>query len=489
MNKLYFIGIFSLLTVNPVFSQNLFKMKIENCDADKFCLDCGDEKVLYKPEKFQKLINRLNKSLNLKGLKGNLKVQVLVNSKGKGCVLSHTDESNNIISQKIVEELNNFNEWLPAMTEGKKEEKSSVTLLFTVADNALSGIIERVDLDAFKVSFDKPTSPEVFNKTYSYKNQSLANYNFTIWNSKNSGLSDNSVDHFAFDNEGILWLIGDSNVQTFDGTNFKTLEQKNILSSGRPESYFAISADNRNNIWFDGLKSIYSYKNEWVAHDIKSIGIDGAYDIINNPKTDEVYFCSDKGLTISSGDKWKTLNKENLPDLPSNRVYYAKKDSYGRIWIGTFDGSVMIDKNGKATNYEKTATILKGKCITSMDEDEDGNIYFTLFEFDRKNKQSVNNDEGIAIFSTDGTFKQFTTENSGLPFNHTTCILYDKNEKCLWISTDRAGLVRYDLRGNWENYHNENSSMPTSYISTMAFDKNGTLYLGTRQGIVKLEKK
>lgn len=75
-----------------------------------------------------------------------------------------------------------------------------------------------------------------------------------------------------------------------------------------------------------------------------------------------------------------------------------------------------------------------------------------------------------------------------MPFNHTNKVLYDKNEKVLWISTDRAGLVRYDLQEGWENYHNENSDIPTSYISTMEFDSNGVLYLATRQGLVRIER-
>lgn len=101
----------------------------------------------------------------------------------------------------------------------------------------------------------------------------------------------------------------------------------------------------------------------------------------------------------------------------------------------------------------------------------------------------MNRNEGIAIRYADGTIKQFTTENSGLPFNHTNCVVYDKNEKVLWISTDRAGLVRFDLKNKWENYHSENSDIPTSYISTMEMDKNGNLYLATRQGLVKMERK
>ena len=76
-----------------------------------------------------------------------------------------------------------------------------------------------------------------------------------------------------------------------------------------------------------------------------------------------------------------------------------------------------------------------------------------------------------------------------MPFNNATDVLYDKKEKVLWISTDRAGLVRYDLKDSWENYHPDNSEIPTSYISTMTFDNNGILYLATRQGLVKVERK
>ncbi|NNT72361.1 hypothetical protein HKT18_09060 [Flavobacterium sp. IMCC34852] len=487
MNKITVASVIFFIALNST-AQNLFPTKVENCKTDKFCLDCGDEKASYKVDKFEKMIETINHELNLKGVKGSLKVQVLVDSRGNGCVLSHTDKTNNLISQKIVEELNNFNNWIPAKTAKKKEEKVSITLLFSVKDDVLSGKIERVDMAEFKASFDKPTSPEIFNKTYVYKNESLSKYKFTIWNTKNSALSDNGLDHFTLDQNGTLWLLVDNNVQTFNGKEFKTLEL-NELNPGVKEDYFAIACDNKNSIWFDGLKSIYSYNTQWNKYDVKNIGIDGAWDIVNNDKTDELFFCSEKGLTILSKGKWQTINKGTLPELPSNRVYYSKRDKSGRIWIGTFDGTVMIDNDGKATSYEKTETILKGKCITAMDEDENGNLYFTLFEFNRKNKQSVNNDEGIAIMTKDGNFRQYTTENSGMPFNHTTCILYDKNEKCLWISTDRAGLIRYDLNGTWENYHNENSEIPTSYISKMVFDKNGNLFLATRQGLVKIEKK
>ncbi|MCD0488892.1 hypothetical protein LPB86_11680 [Pedobacter sp. MC2016-14] len=487
MRKTLFI-LFVSLTLQAN-AQNLFPVKLENCKTERFCLDCGDTKAGYDENEFAKLQDKLNKELNLQGIKGAVKFQVLVDAKGRACVLSHTDQSNNPISLKIIEELNKLKKWTSAITSGKTEEKASINLIFAVSDNKISGKIERVDMKAFNKSFDKPNSPEIYNKIYEYKNESLKNYKITVWNSNNSNLPNNMNDNITIDKNGLIWLTVDEGLVTFDGKEFKNAEQ-NITDKGRFFSYYALATDNSNVKWVYGTKNIYSFDNiKWTKCDSTEIGIDGAYEIVNNQKTGEVFFCSDEGLTIYKDGKWTNINKSKLKALPSNRVTFAKRDSKNRIWIGTFSGTAMIDENNQVTNFENTNTILKGKCITSMDEDENGNLYFSLYEFERKEKGKVNNDEGIAIRYSDGTFKQFTTENSGIPFNHTNCVVYDKNEKVLWISTDRAGLVRYDLKNGWENYHNENSEIPTSYISTMTMDGKGILYLATRQGLVKIERK
>ncbi len=486
--KISFLILFTSLTFS-LNAQNLFPIKLDNCKTEKFCLDCGDTKAGYEVGEFLKLQEKLNKELNLKGIKGSVKFQVLVNSKGRACVLSHTDQSKSPISQKIIKELNKFKKWTPAITKGKKEEKSSINLIFNVSNNKISGKIERVDMTAFKKSFDNPNSPEIYNDTYVYKNDNLENYKMTVWNSKNSNLPNNMNDHIAIDKNGLIWLSVDEGLVTFDGTEFKNAEQ-NITDKGKYFAYYELAIDNNNVKWVYAKNNIYSFDNkQWIKYDSTQIGIDKAYNIVNNPKSGELFFCSSKGITIYKDDKWTNINKNLFKDLPSDRVSFAKRDSKNRLWIGTYEGTAMIDENNEVINFEKTSTVLKGKCITSMDEDENGNLYFTLYEFDRKDKRKVNNDEGIAIRDSNGNFKQFTTDNSGMPFNHTNCVLYDKTEKVLWISTDRAGLIRYDLKDGWENYHNENSDIPTSYISTMTFDNSGNLYLATRQGLVKIERK
>ena len=110
--------------------------------------------------------------------------------------------------------------------------------------------------------------------------------------------------------------------------------------------------------------------------------------------------------------------------MPSNRVFFAQRDSKNRIWIGTFSGSLMIDENGKATNFNNTETVLNGRCITSMDEDDNGNLYFSLYEYGVKKAGQANKNEGIAIRYSDGTWKQFTTSNSGMPYDYSNKVIY-----------------------------------------------------------------
>jgi Two component regulator propeller len=470
-------------------AQNLYPKKLNNCITSVFCLDCGDFKANVDKEKLGKLITNLNSTNNLKGIKGRVMFQVLVDSTGKGCVLSHTDVSDNIISRNIVAALNSFDGFLPAKTKEKNEERTSFNMYFEIKDEKINAKVDRVDVNAFKKSFDKPNSPEIYNKEYVYKNENLKDYKITVWNSSNSNLPNNINDHITIDKKEIIWLTTDEGLVKFDGKKFKNAEQ-DITDKGKFFSYYAIETDNDNIKWVYGTKSIYSYDdNKWTKYDPKVIGIDGAFKIINNSKTSELFFCSDEGLTIYNKGKWSNINKDKVKELPSNRVYFAKRDSKNRIWIGTFSGSIMIDENGKATNFNDTENILKGQCINSMDEDENGNLYFSLFEYDSKPPGQINRNEGIGIRYANGTWKQFTTANSGMPFNHTNCVLYDKKEKVLWVSTDRAGLVRYDLKDDWQNYHPDNSEIPTSYISTMTFDNNGILYLATRQGLVRVERK
>jgi hypothetical protein len=471
-------------------TQNIFPKKLDNCVTTRFCLDCGDVLANYETKPFKALIDKLNKINDFEGIAGKVKFQVLVDSSSSACVLSHTSSSSDHpITKSIIDNLNAFKAWIPAQIDGKKEECTSIILVFNILEGKLSAKIERIDIPKFEESFFGEQDPEIYNKEYTYKNENLKNYKITVWNNKNSDLPDNFSDNISIDKKDVVWYETDNQLVCFKDDIFTKFGASNSPFK-EAVSIKAIATDNENTKWvYSAVDGIYSYKEDkWLKHDEEDIGIDGCYQIINNPKTGELFFCADEGLLIHKGGEWFMLNQSNLKELPAQKVYFAKRDSKNRLWIGTFKGSLMLDKDQTVTVFNNTNSPLKGKCIADLEEDSKGNLYFGVYEFGNKNGE-VNRAEGIVIQHVDATWEHLTTANSGIPYNHTTGLVLDKEEAVLWISTDRAGLVRFDIKNKtWENYHNQNSAIPTSYISAIAQDSKNNIYLSTRNGMVKIEK-
>lgn len=476
------------ILAQPVYCQNLFPVKVGNCSTTALCLDCGDTKAGYNEVEFQNMLNSIAKENNIGGISGSIYFQVLIDSDGKACVFSHTDKSNNSITKTLIRSLNKFKYWNSAMRDGVAENNTSINLIITINDNKISGVIERFNEEVFKESLRGSRPPEIYNEHYEYKNENLSNYQITRWHRENSDLMNDLNDNIALDTNGNLWFTMDNSLGIMKNESFTRFEQDIDKNDGQGIYYSALAIDNSNTTWVSTSNGIYSFDGSWYFHSPEKIGIDGAYKIINNERTGEVFFCSDEGLTIFADGEWSNINRDSIPELPSNRVYFAKKDSKNRIWIGTFSGSIMIDSNGAVTAFNnEPKTPLYERCVDALTEDENGNLYMGIYQYEPKKPGTINRDEGLVTLSNKGSWNQFTTDNSGIPFNHTTNMAY--SEGVLWIATDRAGLVRFDLIDSWENYHSENSDIPTSYVSDIVIKNDGTIYLGTRLGIVKIEKK
>lgn len=475
--------------VHSANAQNIFVKKLNHCPTSTFCLDCGDIKVGADSLKFSKMIQYLNSHNNVNNLRGSILFQVLVDSTGKGCVLSHTDVDGRMLTEKIVIALSDFSGWLPASTNGKNEPRVSINVAIDVLNGKLSGRIQRVTEQFTSTLFDQPVNPKINNKLYNYKNANLPRYKITVWNSKNSIMKDNLSDNLTVDRTGVVFYGTNKDLYRIDKGEVSKVD-RSILPPAKYYYVRGMTTDNSNVKWFYTESGIYSYNDkDWILNDSLKTGTKKGYSIINNQDSGEVFFTSDQGLIINNKGSWSIISKATLKELPSNRVYYAKKDKKGRTWIGTFSGSIMIDVNGSITNFNTGSTVLKDKCITALQEDGQGNLYFGLYEYNPVDLKDPERNEGIAVLKSDGSWKQLTINNSGIPVNGTNALLYDEKEDVLWIGTEVAGLVRYDLKDGWENYHNKNSAVPTSFITDISKDASGNIYLATRYGLVKIERK
>ncbi|WP_343532174.1 hypothetical protein [Pedobacter sp.] len=133
-----------LVLLSNAFAQHIFPKKYTDCNTTRFCLDCGDTKVTVDSVAFAAMFKEVNSKAYVNNLKGNIMMQVLVDSLGQSCVLSHTETKGHIVTDKIVMALNDFRGWKPAVTKGKKEELVSIAVWVSIKEGEITGRIERM---------------------------------------------------------------------------------------------------------------------------------------------------------------------------------------------------------------------------------------------------------------------------------------------------------------------------------------------------------
>lgn len=164
-NKLI-ICIAVLASISIYSQKRIYPVAVKTCSVSKICIDCGDEKATYDPKIFKYLLEKLNRDINLIGIKADrLRFQVIIDGKTrKACVASHNDEKKYSFTKTIVEELNKMNGWRPAKIGNVNVSKSSINILFDIKKNKLTGGQEGI----YDVENDVPaevTSPEATSET------------------------------------------------------------------------------------------------------------------------------------------------------------------------------------------------------------------------------------------------------------------------------------------------------------------------------------
>jgi ligand-binding sensor domain-containing protein len=473
--------LFNLFISAGVYAQNLFNEKIENvCNITNYCMDCGTPKATCDAYTLNYISELINHRYNFNGGAGTITFQILVDSTGFSCVLSHTDVTHSALTYDLIRFLNGCL-WHPAIVNGKPVA-ASVIVVFTIANSRIAGQMKRMDL----TELEPPGAPVIYNQQYTYSNPLLNTYNFKVWTKYNSPLPDNISQTCVIDKSDTLWYATEHGLVRFDGNKFYAVNEYNSPLNSTTTVH-AMAVDKDNNKWMNANKAMYMYNySGWRLFDSTHFVVSSAYRIVTNP-SGEIFFTSNKGLLIVRNEKVRLITKDLILQLPSNNVYFAYYDSRQCLWIGTDKGSIMIDKKKKATVFNRTNSPLKNVCITNITEDENGNLYFSVRAC---NKPAGDNDEeGIIVKKADGTWLHYNDKNSGMPSNQVNSILYDRFEHVLWVGTHQSGLVRFDLKNGWENYNNTNTTIPGFDIYQMAQDSRGNIYASTANGMLRINKK
>jgi len=470
-----------LLITTNLFSQNIFIEKYDDCHIGKFCLDCGNPKAKFVNDidsYFKKELTDIPKKL-----KGNIYVQILVDSIGNQCVKSiQRDVNKNTENLKIRETINSMPNWLPSIDKNSNATNATVFLNFEFK----KGKVTTKYQDFFDNSFMKKiksekTELEITNSFKGYKND-LTDNNFSIYNSKNSKIRHNYSRAVTIDKEGILWLGTDNGLIKMQDNKMELYNSKNSALKAAKYNKNLTSTirhamvDSLNNKWFSAGYNTYLFDNHnWTVFDSINSPLGWIRGFYADGKNN-VWVASGKGLAKYKNKTWSVINKENN-NLPSNRISGIFVDSKERIWIGTYDGNAMIE-NGETTQFNKSGTPLDKNSILNGFEDTKGNLWFSLHS--EGDKYS-----GLAKLTPENKWSILNIDNSKIPSNSISDFVIDERRNIIWVGVWKVGLAKYDGK-DWFLYTIENSKIPSVYLSDLQLDKNGNLWIGTYSGLVKV---
>jgi signal transduction histidine kinase/ligand-binding sensor domain-containing protein len=152
----------------------------------------------------------------------------------------------------------------------------------------------------------------------------------------------------------------------------------------------------------------------------------------------------------------------NFPlEFPHKLVTALCEDRQSRLWVGTFGGVVIFEKD--QINLAGIPLALTNQVVNAICEDHNGVLWFG-------GERGLFRDQNgrVSVF----------TERDGLPRGFIVSIIEDR-AGALWIGT-RAGLTRL-ANGRFTTW-TERDGLPSNKVPALYEDGEGTLWIGTSDG-------
>lgn len=316
-------------------------------------------------------------------------------------------------------------------------------------------------------------------------------------------LPDDGIFDIEIDLQGCAWVATHSGLAKFDGTIWTVYNSEN---SPIPSSeVYDIEIDKQNNIWIATEEGLAKFNNQsWEIFDTTnsglplynsvrhlSIDLNGTLWLATRQPAYVSAILKGSGLTRFDGNNWTVYNTENS-GLPSNYISCINVDNQGTVWMGTgiydyyVEGLVQFDrKNWKIYNMDNSD--IPSNIVNSIGFDKDNNVWICTGMYWNPPYTSKSGG-GLAKF--DGlNWSIYNKENSLLPSNDITALLFDNNDN-IWIGTMPyytkyneqyigGGLACFHEESSWQVFNTENSPLPSNTITSLVFDSKTNLWIGT----------
>jgi len=271
------------------------------------------------------------------------------------------------------------------------------------------------------------------------------------------GLSSNLINEIFEDSQGRMWFGTDRGISLLSDNRLTTFSRANGLLD---DNVFAISEDRDGNIWVGTARGV----NVYVEEKWKYISF-----LYRVPVFDITPLAGDEGMLVGTGrfGVYRFDYASNQFSLfnfiegcePCNRINSLFQAKDGAVWIASSEGARRI-RDSFVTKFD-TDDGLAGKIATTIAEDSWGNIWIGSFE-------------GRTISKVTGNLVSQVSFNNGAEQNFIFGIQED-NSSNLWVGTVGNGLFHYDGA-----IMKPVTGGPDDNVITVLFkDRKGNLWIGT----------
>lgn len=313
--------------------------------------------------------------------------------------------------------------------------------------------------------------------------------------STDSGLSNKMVLSIAQDSLGFIWMGTSEGLNRYDGVTFKVFThvpgEENSLGSSWINAVLASDSGNLLIGTEMGLDR-YDPETESISH----------YEAANDTRgllqslRVRCLYEDEKSIWVGTSDglieidrKTDCLNFIKLAagssDSMANEVKAVTRDCRGRLWVGTYDGLYLFNESDYSARrfdvrrrwpYDQENNYISSLCVMPRTPDR---LY-------------VGTANGLAVLDVDDfSCRYFRAEDGGL-CNNDIKALGRYSETSLLVGT-ADGLSVFDLETEtFDNYTSsivDRTSLPHETIWSMTEDKLGIVWLGTGNGVAKINKK
>ncbi|WP_455584036.1 hybrid sensor histidine kinase/response regulator transcription factor [Bacteroides sp.] len=173
-----------------------------------------------------------------------------------------------------------------------------------------------------------------------------------------------------------------------------------------------------------------------------------------------------------------SIQSHNLLDSQVESIF---QDSYGNIWVGTWQGLVRFVKGKKEPEPIELGE-LKGAQVNCIEENRLGQLWVGTEYFLCSITLKPGDEE---IKSEDLKFYYESETETGLSYKTIRCLLSDKNDN-LWIGTYGGGVNFVNQHKQKFNYITSDALLTNSlsykHVSSFSEDKHGNLWITTDGG-------